>query len=201
MKTQPHTHCRRPRAFTLMELLVVILIISILAGFLVPQIIEMMKQKDILKTSELIVKLKTGISSFQTEYNRLPADSGPPVDTEVLTDGSTPLIDVLMGIPPHDPSANWNPKGTIFAEFPLAKNERNGLVTTGRPYKLHDVWGNPFHILLDLDGDHQVPNPDASNSDPKIATPGGKPASATLPTDNAIFSAGKDGVPHTGDDI
>lgn len=187
-----------------MELLVVILIIAILAGFLFPQISEMMKQKTVLQTMEIVSKLKSGISSFLTEYNRLPSDPAASTggeDVEVLTDGSTPFVDALLGIPAEEGGANWNPKGVVCAEFALAHNDRNGLITTTRPYKLHDMWGKPFHILLDLNGDHQVKNPDAQNSEPKVAQPNGKPAGEFLPTDAAIFSSGPDGIPQTGDDI
>lgn len=187
-----------------MELLVVLVIISVLAGFLVPQIIEMMKRRDALKTMDLITKLKTGISSFHTEYNRLPVEQGissDGEDTVVLTDGSTPFIDALTGIPAQDGGANWNPKNLVCIEFPMAQSDRNGLVNTTRPYKLHDMWGKPFHILFDTNGDHQVSNPDTENSDSRISQPGGKPAGKFIATDVLVFSSGKDGVPHTADDI
>lgn len=187
-----------------MELLVVILIIAILAGFLFPQLSEMIKQKNVLKTVDLVTKLKTGVSSFKTEYNRLPADPAASTggeDVELLTDGSTAFVDALLAVPAEEGGANWNPKGIVCAEFALAHNDRNGLITAARPYKLHDMWGKPFHVLLDLNGDHQVNNPDAQNSDPKLAQPNGAPAGEFLPTDAAIFSSGPDGIPHTGDDI
>ena len=204
MKTHTPTSVRRFRGFTLLELLVVILVIAVLAAFLVPQVTEGVKQAINLKTVDLVTKLKTGISSFKTEYHRLPVDPSVSTggeDLEVLTDGSTAFVDALLGIPAEEGGANWNPKGVVCAEFALAKNDRNGLATTTRPYKLHDMWGKPFHILLDTSGDHQVKNPDTQNSDSKVAQPNGKPAGEFLPTDAAIFSSGPDGIPYTGDDI
>ncbi len=62
-------------------------------------------------------------------------------------------------------------------------------------------WGNPFRVLLDVDGNNQVKNPDAQNSDPNIAQPAGKHASEFLALDIAIYSCGQDGQPRTADDI
>jgi type II secretory pathway pseudopilin PulG len=187
-----------------MELLVVIVIIAVLAGLLAPQISEMLNERDRLKTMELMTKLQTAISSFETEYNRLPVDAASSAsgeDTEVLTDGSTPLVDTLMGLPPEDGGANWNPKGVPYAEFRPAQNGRHGVDVSSRPHRLLDPWGNPFHLVFDTNGDQRVMNPDAQNQDPRIAQPGGRPAGGFLSTRVAIFSRGRDGMPHTGDDI
>lgn len=187
-----------------MELLVVIIIIAILAGFLVPQITEMMRQKEALLAKNLISGLQAGIRAFEAENNRLPVDpasTGGGKDAEVLTDGSTPILDALLGLPAAGGGADWNPKGTRFAEFSNATNNRGGLVITGRPYQLRDPWGNPFHVLFDLDGDHRVKNPDATNSDAKFSRPGGAPVDPFLPTEVAIFSLGRDGQPYTADDV
>ena len=204
MKIHAPIPVRPSRGFTLLELLVVILIIAILAGFLLPQITEMNRQKNILKTMDLVTKLKTGVSSFKTEYNRLPIDPSVSTggeDLEVLTDGSTAFVDALLGIPAEEGGENWNPKGIAHAEFAYAHNDRHGIVTVTRPSKLHDMWGKPFHILLDTNGDHQVKNPDVQNSSTKYAQPNGKPAGEFLSTDAVIFSSGPDGIPYTADDI
>ena len=39
------------------------------------------------------------------------------------------------------------------------------------------------------------------SSDPAIAQPGGKPVSPFLILDMVIYSCGKDGLPHTADDV
>ena len=90
---------------------------------------------------------------------------------------------------------NLNAKGIRFAEFPTAKNDRHGLISQPRPSHLVDRLGNPFRVLFDVDGNHQVKNPDAQNSVPQIAQPAGKPAPEFLMLDMAIFSCGKDSKP------
>jgi hypothetical protein len=98
-------------------------------------------------------------------------------------------------------AVNLNAKGIRFAEFPTAKNDRHGLISHPRPSRLGDRWGNPFRVLLDVDGNHQVKNPDAQNSDPNIAQPAGKRAPEFLALDIAIYSCGKDGQPRTAHNI
>lgn len=201
MKTHRQT---ATRAFTLIELLVVITIIAIIARLAVPMIIKTLDDAYWTKTLTMVTELKSGIDAYQHDYNRFPIDfspgSGRDDALELLTDGSNPLVDALLGIPP-DLNANGtrdlNPKRTPFANFPTAKNDRHGLVGTTRPYKLHDMWGQPFHILLDTNGDNQVMNPDITNADPKIS----QNQAAFLATKSAVYSSGKDKTPRTGDDI
>lgn len=202
MKTPFVSHAKSTRAFTLMELLVVISIIAILAGLLVPQIVKVIDDGNRLKTLHLVTELTSGINNYRTEYNRFPLSiqsNGTEDAAEILTDGSTSLIDGLLGLP-DEAATQLNPKGEKYASFNQSKNDRHGLAG-GQPFKLHDMWGQPLHILFDTNGDNRVTNPDTSNADPKISQPGGKPANEFLAVSVAIFSSGKDGIPNTGDDI
>ncbi len=200
MKThrQPAT-----RAFTLIELLITITIIAILASMTAAGITYVNEQANRLKVRTVLNELKSGIEQYQTDYNRFPIDSNVTGANgedapEVLTDGSNSLVDALMGIPPASSgAADLNPKRTPYAAFPPASNGRHGLVGAARPYKLADMYGQPYHILLDTNGDNQVKNPDASNSDPKISTN----QAAHLVTKVAVYSSGKDLIPRTGDDV
>lgn len=191
------------RAFTLIELLVVITIIAILASLAGAQIIKVIDDGNRVKVVALMMELKTGINAYQLDYTRFPIDSssasGNGEDVaELLTDGSNPLVDALMGIPPATKGGtDLNPKRTPFSTFPTAKNDRHGLVGTTRPYKLNDMWGQPYRILLDTNGDNQVKNPDTTNADPKIS----QNQAAHLATKVAVYSSGKDKTPHTADDI
>lgn len=187
------------RGFTLIEILVVIVIIAVLASLIASQVIRMIDDGNRLKTREMMTSLKTGITGFVADYGRLPLDEVK--EEEYLTEGSSSLVDAVTGIVPEGGGVNLNPRGTKFAEFRPAQNGRHGLVADSRPLKLHDMWGNPFRVLLDANGDHQIKNPDAQNSDPRLSQPGGKPAPEHLVLDVAIYSCGKDGLPLTGDDI
>lgn len=196
------TH-RQPasRAFTLIELLVVIAIIAILASLAATQIPKIIDDGNRLKVLKEVMELKSGIDAYHLEYNRFPIESGSAGGNdedgpELLTDGTHPLVDALLGIPPAS-GPDLNPKRTPFSHFPTAKNDRHGLVGSTRPYKLNDMWGQPYHILLDTNGDNQVKNPDIQNTDPKIS----QNQAEHLATKSAVYSSGKDKTPHTSDDI
>jgi len=191
------------RAFTLIELLITITIIAILASLTAAGIVNVIDQGNRLKVRAFAMDLKSGIENFHTEYNRYPTDSNVAgsngEDTpEVLTDGSNSLVDAIMGIPPTSSGAvDLNPKCISFSNFPPANNGRHGLVGSARPFKLADMYAQPYHILLDTNGDNQVKNPDVSNTDPKLSTN----QAAYLVTKVAVYSSGKDQIPRTGDDI
>jgi len=191
------------RAFTLIELLITITIIAILASLTAAGIVNVIDQGNRLKVRAVAMDLKSGIENFQTEYNRYPTDpnaagSNGEDAPEILTDGRNSLVDVIMGIPPTSSGAmDMNPKRISFSSFPPANNGRHGLVGSARPFKLADMYGQPYHILLDTNGDNQVKNPDVSNTDPKISAN----QAAYLVTKVAVYSSGKDQIPCTSDDI
>jgi prepilin-type N-terminal cleavage/methylation domain-containing protein len=196
------TH-RQPasRAFTLIELLVVITIIAILASLAATQIPKLIDDANRVKVLKEVMELKSGIDAYQLEYSRFPIEPGSAGGNgedgpELLTDGTNPLVDALLGIPPAS-GTDLNPKRTPFSQFPTAKNDRHGLVGATRPSKLHDMWGQPYRILLDTNGDNQVKNPDIANSAPKIS----QNQAAHVVAKSAVFSSGKDQVPLTADDI
>ena len=64
-----------------------------------------------------------------------------------------------------------------------------------------DLWGQPYYVLLDTNGDKQVMNPDLNNSDPAIAQNTISPPPQMLPTEIAIYSIGLDKTPQTKDDV
>lgn len=193
------------RAFTLIELLVVITIIAILVSLAGTQIIKAMDDANRVKVLAVVTELKSGIDAYHLDYTRFPIDSNTSADNgedapELLTDGSNSLVDALMGIPPASNASggrDLNPKRTPFSQFSTAKSDRHGLVGATRPSILHDMWGQPYRILLDTNGDNQVKNPDATNADPKIS----QNQAASLVAKSAVYSCGKDKLPQTADDI
>jgi prepilin-type N-terminal cleavage/methylation domain-containing protein len=198
MKTHQHT---ASRAFTLIELLVVITIIAILASLAATQIPKLIDDANRMKVLKEVLELKSGIDAYHLAYSRFPIEPGSAGGNdndgpELLTDGTNPLVDALLGIPPAS-GTDLNPKRTPFSQFPTAKNDRHGLVGATRPSKLHDMWGQPYRILLDVNGDNQVKNPDIANSAPKIS----QDQAAHVVAKSAVFSSGKDQMPLTADDI
>jgi prepilin-type N-terminal cleavage/methylation domain-containing protein len=200
MKTQRQSV---ERAFTLIEVLITITIIAILASLTAAGIRNAIDQANRLKVRTVVMDLKNSIDQYQTDYSRWPIDStitgaNGEDAPELLTDGSNALVDALMGIPPASSGTpDLNPKRTPFAQFPPAHNGRHGLVGAARPYKLADMYGQPYHILLDTHGDNQVKNPDVNNTEPKIS----QGQATHLAMKIAVYSCGKDQVPGTADDV
>ncbi|WP_395747215.1 type II secretion system protein [Prosthecobacter sp.] len=200
MKTQRR---QAQRGFTLIELLIVITIIAILASLTAAGVGYAIDQANRVKVRTVLMDLRNGIDQYQTDYIRFPLDSNVAGANgedapELLTDGSNLLVDALLGVPPASSgTTDLNPKRTPYASFPPANNGRHGLVGATRPYKLTDMYGQPYHILLDTNGDNQVKNPDAGNADAKISA--NQPAHLAYKV--IVYSSGKDQIPLTSDDI
>lgn len=216
MTFKPRFNLHARPGFTLIELLVVITIIGILAGLVMSQATKMMADARKLQVQTVIKDLRIAISSYQVEYNRYPVNpsllssAGSGEDVQAIpTDENTGLVSALLSLSDSGSSGgsggsgstNLNPRDIKFIDLPLAKNGKFGLVNAQPPYKLVDLWGMPYYVLLDTNGDKQVANPDLQNSDPTIAQNPISPPPQKLPMEIAIYSYGLDMTPTTKDDV
>jgi prepilin-type N-terminal cleavage/methylation domain-containing protein len=210
MKTNQTLHSSARQGFTLIELLVVVVIIGILASLVMSQASKMMEDARKLQVQTVLKDLRVAIGSYQVEYNRYPVDSSKLSGSEgqdapvIETDERSGIISALMstgGSSGSSGSSNLNPKDIKFIDLPMARNGMYGLVGAQPPYKLVDLWGQTYRVLLDTNGDKQVTNPDLQNSDPKIAQNATSPPPQKLPTEIAIYSLGPDKVISTKDDV
>ena len=186
----------RRSAFTLIELLVVITIIGILASMAFPVITGVMEKAKKVKVLAVIKDLQVAIKGYQTEYNRYPAPAGA-TEEEIMTDADSgmQLLAILMG---SESQAALNGRGIKFIELPIAKNGRGGLLGQDvNSYQLVDEWTKPYAIIMDLDGNERINNPDVSNADAKYSSG----AAPQLPLGVIIYSTGSDGNKQTKDDI
>ncbi len=204
----------RTQAFTLIELLVVITIIAILGSLALSQFTKTMENARKLQVQTVIKDLRIAITSYQVEYNRYPVnpslltsgDSGEDIPA-IETDENSGIVDALTSTQSSSSGAgggasvNLNPKDIKFIDLPVAKNGQFGLVGAEPPFKLTDLWGSTYRVLLDTNGDRQVQNPDLQNSDPSIAQNANNPPPQRLPTEVAIYSIGLDKTQYTKDDI
>lgn len=181
------------RAFTLIELLVVIGIIGILAALAVPAATGVMKRAKKVKTAATLKDLQLGIKNYQVEYGRYPARPGTTSEEPTqLTEGNI-LLSVLLG----NNDDKLNPREIVYIEPPVAKNGIGGLTGTEGSYGLADTWGTPYEVIMDLNYDNRISNPDTRNSDSTVSD--GAPAN--LPVGVAVYSLGEDKKPNTGDDV
>ena len=214
MKTILRRQPSAQQGFTLIELLVVVTIIGILAGLVMSQATKMMEDARKLQVQTVPKDLRIAIGNYQVDYNRYPVSpsllssgqDGEDIQA-IPTDESSGIIDALLSTS-ASPSGggggsglNLNPRDIKYIDLPIAKNGVFGLVNAQPPFKLTDLWGQVYQILLDTNGDKQVINPDLNNADPSISQNPMSPPPQKLPTDVAIYSYGKDKMPQTKDDV
>lgn len=218
MHNKPRSSFLVRSGFTLIELLVVITIVAVLASLVISQANKMMADGRKLQVQTVIKDLRLAITSYQVEYNRWPvnpsllsAASGGADIQALPTDENSGMVSALTSITTSgggggssgssSGTTNLNPKDIKFIDLPIARNGRFGLVNPQPPYKLVDLWGTTYFVLLDTNGDKQVLNPDLKNSDPKISANPISPPPQMLPQEIAIYSWGQDMQQYTGDDV
>jgi prepilin-type N-terminal cleavage/methylation domain-containing protein len=167
----------RPRAFTLVELLVVISIIAVLAGLLLPVLAGMKKKAKIAVARSEMSNFATAIKAYEAEYNRFPMSK----NTETLAMTGNPAVsmngDVTIGLPPAPGTPGDNSEVIKILldidDFPgavnpkHARNPRNLVTFHGKPasdmtlpgvgpdYIYRDPWANPYIITMDLNDDNK----------------------------------------------
>jgi len=188
-----------PSAFTLLELLVVMTIISVLAGLIFamgPRVLLSIRKQSVQGDMQ---QLEMAILEYFNEYGRYPLSNDlQGSDVIVGGDGATAGTEEIMNILLAEP-LGWNeghvlnPRRRQFLTPRPAKggedNPRNGL---GKDGKLYDMWGNEFQIYMDANYDDKLDGANADAfiySDKKIQTTDGSFSGRLM-----ILSVGSDGV-------
>ena len=127
------------RAFTLIELLVVIAIIGILMSLLFPAVNAALDSARKAQAKNDVTQIATAVIAYDTEYGRLPTNSGATV--------SSAFLQQLDGV-----STNGNARKIVFIEMNTAKKGKSGTNSTGYV----DPWGGGYQIALDSDYDNSV---------------------------------------------
>jgi prepilin-type N-terminal cleavage/methylation domain-containing protein len=180
------------RAFTLIEMLLVISIIAILAGLAIPAAMSVLERAKIATVKSMIIDVRLGITSYHHEYGRYPVAAGNRSEEPMPLDAGNPVLGALMGT-----GSTLNPRPIQFSQPPMAKGGVGGLTGEVGSYGLIDVWGSPIHVVMDLNYDNLIDNPDAASDSANIQS--GAPR--TLPMGVLVYSWGKDRQPNTADDV
>jgi len=208
MKTPSSRVAAKRAAFTLIEILAVIAIISILMGFLMP---VLAKIRDIGRRSSAnndARQIVAAVANYVTEYGKLPLLSsgspGPSPGTGAdailgspLANGKIPnsaLFNTLRAIA-EEPNIDHklNPQRTIYFTtrgVPDPDHPRGGFLdraeSKGGGLKgcLYDPWGTQYTVVLDTNADNVVDVNQVYSDFNDAEKPRGTPA--------AVFSLGTD---------
>lgn len=191
MKT--HSAESRREGFTLLEILIVISIIAVLIGFLIPPTQSVFAKARKTETLASIRDIVTGLKQYQVDYGRFPVPAGQAAEDMLDLDSGSAVLKVLLGENPQ----RLNPKAVRYIEPKIGKAGAGGLIGAGDDYSLVDPWGQPYHVVLDLNYDGRLANPDAQNEDAEIAGE----ALTQLPVSVLVFSSGPDKKLCTRDDV
>lgn len=168
----------------ILALLTTILVVWLLLNLRHCFILDKGHGRRLLETVNVMKESRNGLQNYEIEYGHFPTSSTRG-DPDLKTTSRGAILSALIGQNPL-----LNPKGIVFCEFSVARNQRDGIWQESGDWVLSDRWGHEYHILLDSNQDGKIANPDTSEA----------PKNPFLPIDIAIFSAGPDGDPATWED-
>ncbi|MCM8817052.1 MAG: type II secretion system protein GspG [Candidatus Omnitrophica bacterium] len=119
--------------YTLVEILVVLVIISMLALLTLPATKKARTKAAILKTKAIIASIEAALSMYQTDMGNYPESTG----------SSVILIEALMG--PMD-DENWKGPYMRFKQKDVDENKN-----------VIDTWGNPLKYVYPQNEKSNVP--------------------------------------------
>jgi len=147
---------RTLRAFTLVELLVVIVIVTILAGLAFPVFQSVQNQAKKTQAKNDITQIVIAVNAFYTEYGKYPIATD---DTPIAN--TADLLYTLRAVPTGANAADaTNPRKIAFLNAPDAKDPsmpRSGIRSSDGQW--YDPWGSTYRVAIDGNYDNQLANP------------------------------------------
>ena len=144
----------KARAFTLIELLIVITIVAILAGVLVP-VLNNVKANALRTTAKNdCIQITQAINTFRMEYGRFPLNEASTNDPDpIKTDAN--FMNVLFAQEDAEQGRSaLNSRGIVL--FEGKAQSRPGTHGVDKNGNLFDPWGNHYEIRMDGNYDNKV---------------------------------------------
>jgi len=155
----------RKAAFTLAELLLVIVIIVILAGLIFPVFQGVLERAKKLQAKNDLTQIVTAVNAFYTEYGRYPTSATTDATATYGPGGSTTENGGLFNELRATGLFTLNTRQIVFISPPDAKdqnNSRSGIKTSTGGY--YDPWTTEYAVAMDADYNNQIANPYTSNA-------------------------------------
>ena len=131
--------------FTLIEMLVVIAIIGILAGFLMPALGKARLKAMNSKTESIIRQIETALAMYESDFGRYPVDSDPSVANK---DDACDVAEELYTAVSSQPIINGT-AGSPYMEFKSDGVCDKDPSSPDGSDEIADAWGNPIYYDLD----------------------------------------------------
>jgi len=158
-------------AFTLIEMIVVMLIIATLTALFMGAASSVFDRARRTQAKNDVIQIATAFNAFYTEYGRYPVTVTDPTKDAFFGTGSTPagsnaygtnvvLLNVLRNITSDPNAVALNPRQIVFLSPGGAKNTvppRGGIATADNCY--YDPWGSQYAIVIDTNYDNTITNP------------------------------------------
>ena len=148
---------QKSSAFTLIELLIVIVIIAILASVAFPVTALVMEQARRSEANNEVTQLKAAIGSYELEYSKLPFASGTGGEGDLRMDTfQDNIISVLAGynVAGLDTRKKAFYQGKRAKDAKTSKKPRGGVFGTDEQLQLADPWGREYYIVIDSNYDN-----------------------------------------------
>lgn len=157
---------RRARAFTLIEMLVVVAIIALLMALLTAGIGKAHRQAELKRAQAEVARLRAAFQAYQADYAVWPYVDGAVHAVDAA------LVRLLQGTDETSGGLRGNARRRIYMDFKEAD------ISAG---EFRDPWGTPYRVIFDS----------GTITDGVVTNPFG-PAGYTLNRALVVWSAGPD---------
>jgi prepilin-type N-terminal cleavage/methylation domain-containing protein len=191
-------HFRNKRAFTLIELLTVIVIMLVLAALLFPAIKLTLTKGEVIKAQSAAQNLSGAFRAYYTEYGKWPVADTGAANTNITYIVDANLVALLQGVN-NTTVAGLTITGSTGTSGPFAHNPSTSTLQ-GNPRGIHfldfkptdidslgdfvDPWKQPYYCRFDISYANSLADP---------FTGGGGSALTNVGLGVLVWSSGPDG--------
>lgn len=151
----------RKKGFTLVELLVVISIIAALAGLTFGVVMHQVDKAKMLESRQTCHSIAQAIENFYLDNNTFPVSRFPKEGQTITTgaDDHFDLITILMNREKGSSRDKVNRSGKVYLSGTPTAEKTGGLYVMGNEAGFYDAWGEPYYVVLDVNGRDEINDP------------------------------------------